>query len=81
MKISHLLRPLITLVALSAAALSSPQLFAREAQPAKLAPVLQPFVESHILAGAVVLVADADKILNVEALGWADIAAKKPTQT
>src|SRR5262249_15599102 len=38
---------------------------------------LQPFVDSHSLAGAVTLVATKDKVLDVEALGFADIAAGK----
>ncbi|MGB8170392.1 MAG: serine hydrolase domain-containing protein [Chthoniobacteraceae bacterium] len=55
--------------------------FAENAPPTKLAPMLQLFVDSHILAGAVVLVADKDKVLDVEAVGWADIAAKKPMKS
>src|SRR5436305_900905 len=39
---------------------------------------LQPFVDSHSLAGAVTLVADKDKALSLEAVGFADIAARKP---
>ncbi|QVL34834.1 beta-lactamase family protein [Telmatocola sphagniphila] len=39
---------------------------------------LQPFVEKHELAGAVTLVADKDKILSINTVGFADIAAKKP---
>ena len=46
-----------------------------------MAAVLQPFVDSHTLAGAVVLVANKDKVLDVEAVGYADIAAQKPMQT
>jgi CubicO group peptidase (beta-lactamase class C family) len=42
---------------------------------------LQPFVDSHSLAGAVVLVADKDKVLSLEAVGFADLATKKPMQT
>ncbi len=42
----------------------------------KLADSLQPFVEKNQLAGAVVLVASADKVLAVEAVGFADRAAK-----
>jgi CubicO group peptidase (beta-lactamase class C family) len=42
---------------------------------------VQPFVERQELAGAVMLVADRDKVLTVEAVGWADVAAKKPLQT
>jgi CubicO group peptidase (beta-lactamase class C family) len=46
-----------------------------------MAAVLQPFVNSHTLAGAVVLVADKNKVLDVEAVGYADITARKPMQT
>ena len=34
-----------------------------------------------MLAGAVVLVADKNRVLDVEAVGYADVAAKKPMQT
>lgn len=43
-----------------------------------IASVLQPFVDQHILAGAVTLVADKDKVLDVTTVGYADLAAKKP---
>jgi CubicO group peptidase (beta-lactamase class C family) len=46
-----------------------------------IAASLQPFVDSHTLAGAVTLVASKDKILSLEAVGYADVAAKKPMQT
>ena len=52
-----------------------------QADEPKIAPVLQPFVDSHSLAGAVTLVADKDKVLNLEAVGFEDIAAKKPMKT
>lgn len=52
-----------------------------DAPAKKIAPLLQPFVDNHVLAGAVVLVADADKVLDVEPVGWADIAARKPMRT
>ena len=42
---------------------------------------LQPLVDSHCLAGAVTLVADKDKILSQNAVGYADIAAGKPMTT
>ena len=51
------------------------------AEAPKLAPILQPFVDRHTLAGAVVLVADPDKVLDVEAVGWMDVAAKQPMRT
>ncbi len=48
------------------------------AEDAPLAKVLQPFVDNHTLAGAVALVATKDKVLDVESVGWMDIAAQKP---
>ncbi len=42
---------------------------------------LQPFVDSHTLAGAVTLVAGKEKVLSLEAVGYADVAAKKPMRT
>lgn len=42
--------------------------------------VLAPFVQREELAGAVALVANKDKVLNVTTVGFADIAAKKPMQ-
>ncbi len=47
----------------------------------RLTTAVQPFVDSHELAGAVMLVANQDKVLAIEAVGWADIAARKPMQT
>ena len=46
------------------------------AQP--IAAKLEPFVAGNTLAGAVMLVADKDKVLDVETVGFADIAGKKP---
>jgi CubicO group peptidase (beta-lactamase class C family) len=43
-----------------------------------IAPKLQPFVDHHTLAGAVTLVANKDKVLSLEAVGYADVAEKKP---
>jgi len=43
-----------------------------------VAAALQPFVEKGNLAGAVVLVADKDKVLAHEAVGYSDVAAKTP---
>jgi CubicO group peptidase (beta-lactamase class C family) len=40
-----------------------------------LAAVLKPFVESKSLAGAVILVADKEKVLDLEAVGYSDIGA------
>jgi CubicO group peptidase (beta-lactamase class C family) len=54
-----------------------------QAQPATTsesiaATVVQPYVEAHQVAGAVMLVADKEKVLSVETAGYADIEAKKP---
>lgn len=44
----------------------------------QVAAALQPFVDRHELAGAVALVADKDRVLSIDAVGYADIAAQKP---
>src|SRR4051794_34545525 len=51
------------------------------AEPTKLSAAVQPFVEKQELAGAVMLVADKNKVLATEAVGFADVAAKKPMPT
>jgi CubicO group peptidase (beta-lactamase class C family) len=66
------------LLALFTVALLAPLAALHADEQPKLAPVLQPFVDSHALAGAVVLVADKDRIIDTEAVGWMDIAAKAP---
>jgi CubicO group peptidase (beta-lactamase class C family) len=42
---------------------------------------LRPFVDQHRMAGAVALVATKDKLLCLEAVGYADIEAKTPMRT
>jgi CubicO group peptidase (beta-lactamase class C family) len=64
----------LLLVALALTPLRAPA----DDKAAGLAGVLQPFVDRHELAGAVVLVADRDKVLALEAVGKADVAAEKP---
>jgi CubicO group peptidase (beta-lactamase class C family) len=50
--------------------------------PSKAIPAaLQPFVDSHSLAGAVTLVADKDKVLSLDAVGFSNVAARKPMKT
>lgn len=44
----------------------------------RLSAALQSFVDSHSLAGAVALVANKDKMLAVESVGFADIVAREP---
>lgn len=54
--------------------------FVRAAEPTITA-ALQPFVESHSFAGAVTLVSTKEKTLTIDAVGLADIAAKKAMTT
>ncbi|HTU90785.1 MAG TPA: serine hydrolase domain-containing protein [Gemmataceae bacterium] len=65
-----------------AAGLLAPLFVSAEDTPAitkkSVVAVLQPFVDKHALAGAVTLVADKDKVLSLEAVGFADVAAKTP---
>src|SRR6266699_3181511 len=52
----------------------------QEADPMKstITSALQPFVDNHSLAGAVTIVATKNKVLDVTAVGFEDIAAGKP---
>ena len=73
---SSILLPLLALLgAGSSFAAGSPE------APRNIATALQPFVDRHTLAGAVTLVATKDKVLDLEAVGFADIAAKKLLRT
>ena len=44
----------------------------------RLAGALQPFVDDHKLAGAVVLVASPERTLDLDAVGYSDVATKTP---
>jgi len=70
-------------VALLVALLARPASLARadDATPPSskgIVAALQPFVDNHTLAGAVTLVANKDRVLSLDTVGFADIAAKKP---
>ncbi len=54
--------------------------FTHAAEP-DIAGALQPFVDSGTLAGAVTLVASPDKVLSLQAVGYADVEAKTPMKT
>ena len=69
----------LSLLLFAALAIVTPVAHAAEAR--KIAPLLQPYVDSRTLAGAVTLVASKDKILDLEAVGWMDVAAKKRMRT
>jgi len=74
---------LLTLLALSWA--TQPRAMQAQTVPPGLsvgvADVLRPFVDRHVLAGAVALVADKDRVLTLDAVGWADVAARRPLRT
>jgi len=78
MKTSLGLRVRSTLTLLALAAIALPARAEDLPSSSKsIVAALQPFVDSHSLAGAVTLVADKDKILSLDAVGFADIAEKK----
>ena len=76
------IRLAVLLLATSAVAvlLLSAQDISRAPAP-NIAAVLQPFVDSGALAGAVTLVANKDHVLSLEAVGFADLAAHQPMRT
>lgn len=43
-----------------------------------MAAKLQPFIDDHLVAGAVALVADKDRVLDLEALGYSNLPAGTP---
>ena len=49
-----------------------------QSNPHPFAAKFQPLVDNHTLAGAVCLVATKDRILDEEAIGYADLETKKP---
>ena len=71
----------VLLVALGAIALVAPARHSAAESPATIAAALQPFVDNHTLAGAVTLVASSDRVLSLEAVGYMDIARKRPMRT
>jgi CubicO group peptidase (beta-lactamase class C family) len=74
----HTILTLVLIAALSAVATRTP---AQDAPSKGVAAVLQPFVDRHELAGAVTLVADKDQVLSLDAVGYADVAARTPLRT
>jgi CubicO group peptidase (beta-lactamase class C family) len=69
------------LVAVGAIVLAAPARHSAAEPPATIAAALQPFVDNHTLAGAVTLVASSDRVLSQEAIGYMDIARKRPMRT
>jgi len=74
------LRALLLLVA-GALMLAAPIRLAAAESSKTLSAALKPFVDNQTLAGAVVLVASSNRVLALEAVGYADISAKRPMRT
>jgi CubicO group peptidase (beta-lactamase class C family) len=60
----------LTMIALSSTSGAEP--------PSSFASILQSFIDKHIVAGAVVLVADKDRVLAIESAGYSSLANKTP---
>lgn len=72
----NLIRVAVLFAALPCALLSAPA--ADPVSSKSIAAALQPFVDRHSLAGAVTLVADKDKVLSLDTVGFTDVAGRKP---
>ena len=68
----------ICLAVVSIASAQSGQGSTEQGRMGPLATVVQPYIDSHEIAGAVVLIADRDRVLDRETMGYADIAARRP---
>lgn len=69
------------LIASLALALPSPFARANQNGDTVLAPILQPYVDNHVMSGAVALIADKDRIIHLEAVGFADLATNRRLRT
>jgi CubicO group peptidase (beta-lactamase class C family) len=67
----------LLLLAIAAAVAAPARLFVAES-PQTIAAAVQPFVDNHTLAGAVMLVASSNRVLSMQAVGYMDIARKRP---
>jgi CubicO group peptidase (beta-lactamase class C family) len=67
-----------TTIAFLLSVLFLPNLLAAADAPGPLAPVLQSLVDKQIVSGVVTLVADREKVLDLEAAGCASLESKTP---
>ena len=74
---NRFLRPVLAAALVAALPLYSSRVLAQDKAPKPISAALQPFVDTHVLAGAVTVVASRDKVLDVSSVGYADVAAKK----
>jgi CubicO group peptidase (beta-lactamase class C family) len=68
----------VLLTALCCAFASPLHRLGAQQSPTPIASGLQPFVDAHVLAGAVTLVASKEKVLDHSAVGFADVAKQQP---
>ena len=71
----------LLLAAFCGIAMAAPAPLAAAESPQTIAAALQPYVDNHTLAGAVTLVASSNRVLSLEAVGYMDIAGKRPMRT
>jgi len=78
----QMLASLVLLLAAFSFALPSARAEPAAADSGKaIAAALQPFVDGHAVAGVVTLVATKDKVLSLEAVGYADLEARTPMRS
>jgi CubicO group peptidase (beta-lactamase class C family) len=77
----HYRVPIIALLLAMIAVIPFPAWSDTPAGDKTIAAAVKPFVDSHSLAGAVMLVADKDTVLSLDAVGYEDVAAKKPMRS
>ncbi len=76
------LNTFVALLATSALILPPAHAEPATADPGKLiSAALEPFVDSHSVAGVVTLVASKDRILSIEAIGYSDLETKAAMRT
>jgi CubicO group peptidase (beta-lactamase class C family) len=76
--------PFLCTVAICAVAVvadPTPQSQSSTAVSGPLAPVLQAMVDRHVISGAVALVADRDKAIDLEAVGYSSLATHEPMRS
>ena len=72
----------LLLAALVAPCVVTSAFAAASAAPLKTIPQrMQEFVDKQVMAGAVTLVAQGGKVVALDAVGYSDLAAKKPMRT
>ncbi len=69
---------LLSAVLMSFAPLLSSAVLRGSSAKSPIAAQFQPILDAHLVAGAVALVGSEDRVLDVETMGYADIAARRP---